>query len=151
MAKYKFRLEGGQHVQADKTQKPVVVTSPTTGEKTERFPSRTFRKGEIVESDTNLAARFGADKFTLLSGDASDQSDAYPSASVAPGGQVSTGFQQTSGGVPGPMTAEQAEKFTDKEQSQNQPQQQQPRHMEAQKPSLTTAHEPHRQQTHKSK
>lgn len=119
MAKFKFRLKEGQHVQADRS-KPILGAD---GKPTGRFFPQTFNKGQTVSSDTNLAARFGADKFELLSGpdDTVDPhagnrtpGDPVPeiaagSPSHAPGGQVSTGFQVNGG----PATAEQAERIVE--------------------------------------
>lgn len=117
MARFRFKLLAGQHIQADRSQKPAVTTDPATGAKTEKFQSRTFKAGETIECDTNLAARFGQEKFELLGGDDSYHHDPYPpSPSVAPGGQVSSGHQINSGGVSGAMTPEQVEHFAAKKE-----------------------------------
>jgi hypothetical protein len=150
-----YRLLAGQHVQADKTQKPVKMKVAGTEDVIERYPTRTYKVGDVVDSDIDLAARFGADHFAPVGGQqASDarkiadlerqvselrakaqakqpgaafsvpgdptQEIAATSPSVAPGGQVSTGHQQTSGGVPGqpaisgPMSPADLERMTER-------------------------------------
>lgn len=64
----KFRLLAGMHIQADKTQDPTPVKDPTTGLVTQRYPSKTYKQGEVVESDVDLVARLGANKFQLVGG-----------------------------------------------------------------------------------
>lgn len=68
MAKFRFRLKAGQHIQTDPGA-PKVKYTTATGAVIERHPPKTFAVGDVIESDTNLAERFGAEKFELLSGD----------------------------------------------------------------------------------
>lgn len=90
-----FKLLAGQHLGPDYSQKPVTRKDPVTGEESERYPSKTYNAGDIVESDTDLVARLGAEKFQLVGG------EVYPTKNSAnvqqqskfPGGQVSSGFQ----------------------------------------------------------
>jgi hypothetical protein len=135
----RFKLLAGQHVQADKS-KPLLHPD---GKPTGFYERATFNAGQIVESDRDLVADHGNQKFELIGGDeaaahdriaqleaelatvrAQQAGDTTPgdptprnltgSPSVAPGGQVSTGYQQTSGGrevgVPhsGPVSPEMA-------------------------------------------
>lgn len=62
----KFKLLAGQHVQADKTAKPVKVTAPD-GTVSEKYPSKRYVRGDVVESDDDLAAKHGAGKFMMIS------------------------------------------------------------------------------------
>lgn len=58
-----------------------------------------YRKGEVVETDTDLL-RLNAPsspKFELLDGHGTTQSTAPQATAAFPGGQVSSGFQQTVG------------------------------------------------------
>lgn len=87
MAKYKFKLMLGQHVGDDMTQKK--------DEKTGRYPERTFQPGDVVESDTDLVAKLGGDKFQLLEGGGEHR--ATSNQTKAPHGQVSAGFQVAEG------------------------------------------------------
>lgn len=60
----RYRLLGGQHVMAD-TSKPkyqVAGSNPPSF----RYPTITFKAGDVVETDLDLVARFGANKFQLL-------------------------------------------------------------------------------------
>lgn len=67
-----------------------------------RFPPRTFRAGEIVESDRDLVAQFGSEKFQLVDGGTTPLKPAPPqAATVFPGGQVATGRQETTKGPDG--------------------------------------------------
>jgi hypothetical protein len=128
MARYKL-LAGGFE-QADKS-KPILGPD---GKPTGRFEKRRFvAKGgsqPIVESDTNLIAKFGPGQFELVGGDDSSRKiealerelatlrakkgtpgdvnadNLLHSPSVAPGGQVSTGWQANSG----PMDPDDAER-----------------------------------------
>jgi hypothetical protein len=109
-----FRLLEGQHIQYDPDWEPSeedkeMAKSAGTPLKP---PSRLYVKGQMVENDSDLVARFGAQKFALVSGQpnrglkatrgtqtAGDVSELNEQASPAvfPGGQVSTGFQSTTG------------------------------------------------------
>jgi uncharacterized small protein (DUF1192 family) len=117
MARYKL-LAGGFE-QADKS-KPILGPD---GKPTGRFEKRHFRAGATVESDVDLIAKFGAGQFELVGGDDSSRKIAalerelatlrakkgtpgdvnadnlLHSPSVAPGGQVSTGWQANSGSM----------------------------------------------------
>lgn len=105
----KFRLLAGMHQGPDYTQEPAELTD-AKGNKTYRWPSRIYQQGEVVEDKVDLVQKLGAAKFQLLSGPA----EALPgsplqASSVAPGGQVSQGFQQTTTGpdgspLSGPLT-----------------------------------------------
>ena len=100
-----FRLLGGKHTQSVYGSEP----DPVTG----RRPSKTFVKGELVESDDDLVAKL-PNKFELV--DSSKGKKGKPTTpsepaqtSTAPGGQVSTGRQQTTTApdgtaVSGPVT-----------------------------------------------
>jgi hypothetical protein len=145
-----FKLLAGQHVADDRAKEPVRTRDPATGEVTERHPPRTYRAGEVVESDADLVAKFGAGHFELVGPEAAGaharvaQLEAELAAlrartpgdpasavsadnpSVAPGGQVSTGFQHTSGGVPGPLPADQHARAGVAGAAERQPQQQAP-------------------------
>lgn len=71
----KFRLLAGQHIAPD---------------------SQHYKKGDIIESDTDLAVRFGREKFERI-GDDSGGSKSLSAQNAAPNGQVSSGFQVGSG------------------------------------------------------
>lgn len=82
-------LKGGKYVDKD----GVVATDPETG-RAYRPPTRTYRTGETVTSDTDLAARFGAEKFVRV-GKVVDEDEGVPpvGGAAAPHGQVTQGFQ----------------------------------------------------------
>lgn len=71
----KFRLLAGQHIGPDK---------------------RHYKKGDTIESDTDLAVRFGREKFERI-GDDPGASKVLSTQNAAPQGQVSSGFQVSSG------------------------------------------------------
>jgi hypothetical protein len=125
MARYK--LLAGQHVAADKS-KPI---NGPDGKPTGRFELVTYKAGQVVNSDADLVAKFGAGHFERVDGgDGSQEKIAalerelatlksklgtpgdvnadnlLHSPSVAPGGQVSTGWQANSG----PMDPDDAER-----------------------------------------
>lgn len=126
MAKYRFRLLHGQHIEADKSKPRLDVEGKPTG----RFESKTFERGSVINSDTDLAAKLGSNKFELLTGGGGEDriaelereladlkagkaatvgSVSIDSPSVAPGGQVSSGFQKAVGpGGSAAMTPEEA-------------------------------------------
>lgn len=93
----RFKLLVGQHIQADPDSEALTAEQVKAGM---RRPSRTYKEGEIVESDIDLAKKHGRTKFELVSG-SPKKSKISAGSSVAPGGQVSTGFQATEGGVTG--------------------------------------------------
>lgn len=93
----RFKLLIGQHIGADPDSEALTAEQIKAGV---RRPSRTYKEGDIVESDIDLAKRHGFSKFELVSG-IPKKSKASAGSSVAPGGQVSTGFQATEGGVTG--------------------------------------------------
>ena len=117
----KFKLLAGKHVAADVSQDPLPVYDAATGaQKVDvrtgkpvfKHPPRVYKAGQTVECDDDLVARFGANKFQLISGTPGkgpgvSRRAAQPAESagvldsanpaVAPGGQVSSGFQQTTG------------------------------------------------------
>lgn len=102
---HRFKLLAGQHVQADKS-RPILDAE---GKPTGRYAAyQTFNRNDVLESDKDLAAMFGKDKFESVGTYEADVPDphgnmrtpgdpvpliAATSPSVAPGGQVSTGFQ----------------------------------------------------------
>jgi hypothetical protein len=61
-----FKLLGGMHIQADKS-KPI---KDADGKPTGRYEARVFRVGQVVESDADLVAKHGPNKFERLGGDA---------------------------------------------------------------------------------
>lgn len=117
----RFKLLFGKHVGPDPRAEAVPVINNMTGEQVVdvrtkepvfKQPSKTYKAGQVVETDDDLVTRFGASKFQLLSGTPTRgpgvkrkaaslaESPAILSSSnpaVAPGGQVSSGFQQTTG------------------------------------------------------
>lgn len=125
MAKQQFRLKAGQVVTRDRS-KPVLDADgkPVPG----RFERKVIKPGGIVESDRDLAAAEPS-RYEYVSGPSdaarvrqlerelaeararlAQSAVAAPAgeASVFPGGQVSSGFQATTGGVPGPLSPEDA-------------------------------------------
>jgi hypothetical protein len=63
----KFRLLAGQHQEADKTLPPKrLFKDPETGNVTKIYPTKTYNAGEVIESDVDLAAKYGADKYQRL-------------------------------------------------------------------------------------
>lgn len=116
MAKYRFKLLEGQHIEADRTKPKLDADGKPTG----RFESKTYTKGAVIDTDTDLAAKLGANKFELVGseGDAARIAQlerelaelrahrgattpgdtAIETPAVAPGGQVSSGFPISSGG-----------------------------------------------------
>lgn len=118
----KFKLLSGQHIAADKS-KP--ITGPD-GKPTGRFEKKVYKAGHVIESDVDLVAR-SPHQYELVGGEDEARLDeiaklrakvaaleaekagavsrsSADNPSVAPGGQVSSGFQSTSG----PMSAEEA-------------------------------------------
>lgn len=67
---FRFELMAGQHIEADKKAKPRrrKVEDPETGEIIfeSRYPSKTYNPGDIIETCTDLAAKYGADKYRRL-------------------------------------------------------------------------------------
>lgn len=128
-----FRLRAGKHVVADKS-KPLLDNA---GKPTGRFEPKVVTAGGTFESDRDLATaepqryeavgghqqasriaeleaelarvKAGQGAGTRTPGDPTP-SVAATSPAVAPGGQVSTGFQQTSGGRSGPILPDDAVK-----------------------------------------
>jgi hypothetical protein len=68
----KFRLLAGKHVGPDYREAP----NPDTG----KYPSRTYKAGDVIEAENNLAETFvlGRDKFQLI--DTSDFAAPKPTA-----------------------------------------------------------------------
>lgn len=64
----RFKLLAGQHIAADKNAPKLDHEGKPTG----RFENRTYTKGDVVENDADLVARFGAGKFAYA--DAADSS-----------------------------------------------------------------------------
>lgn len=107
-----YKLLVGVHHGPDYTKEPVKFTD-AVGNVVERYPPRTYRAGETVESDTDLVAFGGPGKFSYVGeggrrkvsksakpGDVTPEAALRPVA-VAPGGQVAEGFQQTTTGPDG--------------------------------------------------
>jgi hypothetical protein len=92
----RYRLLASQHEQPDPNDPH---WKPTKAELAAgaKPPVRKYVKGDIITTDKDLAALFGADKFQLLSG---TEGEVFPSQAKFPGGQVSSGFQ-VSEGAPG--------------------------------------------------
>jgi hypothetical protein len=96
----RFKLLAGQHQQADPDWEPTPAQEKVA-ERTgvpPRPPTKTFTAGQVVESDKDLVALFGHQKFMRLGGRkplGATRGDA-PSAQPAsfPGGQVSSGRQE---------------------------------------------------------
>lgn len=130
MAKYRFELLESQHIEADKS-KPVLGPD---GKPTGRFEKKTYTKGQLIDTDTDLATKLGANKFRPVGNDGGQARIAeleaelaaaraalgprtpgdvtalnLSSPAVAPGGQVSTGFQRAAGAQgSAPMSPEEA-------------------------------------------
>lgn len=65
-----YRLLAGQHIGADPDWEPSEEEkeiAKTSGRRL-RAPSRTYKPGEVVESETNLAEKFGGEKFAEVTG-----------------------------------------------------------------------------------
>jgi hypothetical protein len=78
MAKFKLLL--GSHIQAEPGWEPSdeeKEDAKMRGTKP-RAPSRFYRPGEIVETDLDLVARFGPEKFQLISGTPKDTKKVVP-------------------------------------------------------------------------
>lgn len=115
MPKFTFLLKAGKHVGPDHTQEPVErVLKDIRGNETRewRYPSKTYSKGDKIQTDQNLLARHGGEKFQLLSDKGQEDTRLarlnkqvktpvpHPSGALreqraAPAGQVSDGHQQT--------------------------------------------------------
>lgn len=105
----RFKLLAGLHIQADPDWEPSDEDKRLAREtgRPPKPPSRTYKMGEVVESDDDLDLKFGTEKFQRLGerrrkvtpgiGPSRTPGDVSPmvSPAVAPGGQVSTGFQQS--------------------------------------------------------
>lgn len=87
-----FKLLAGQFIQADPDSPELTAEQIKAGA---RRPSRTYKVGETVESDEDLVAKHGAEKFVFVSGKPKKPKAAAGAA--APGGQVSSGFQSATG------------------------------------------------------
>lgn len=108
----RFELLAGQFIARDKTQPKAKIEHAITGRVVEEHPRRTYKGGEIVESDRDLVALHGADRFKRL-GEPAPQGPitqeeidrrGLATAPAFPGGQVHSGIQETRGGIPGPAT-----------------------------------------------
>lgn len=111
-----FRLLQSQHYQADPNWKPSAEDKENAkirGIKL-RAPSKKFEAGEVVESDIDLTARFGAEKFAPIvakkgkKGTKDDEGEddketltGEAPTFAAPGGQVAQGKQLTTGSADG--------------------------------------------------
>lgn len=138
MERKRYVLLQGRHIQQDYTQpprqrfnessgemEPVISMNRTTGAQYYEYPSRLYTPGEQFDNDVDLVARHGAEKFRCV-GPAKTQAEQpkgskrrgsqeddlptpEPNPCVAPGGQVSTGHQATTAGVPGPQPIDSVE------------------------------------------
>jgi hypothetical protein len=129
MAKYRFKLLGGQHIESDKSKPILGPDDKPTG----RYEKRVYSAGAVIESDTDLAAKHGANKYELLHDHGGESGRvaqlereladaraklaargvtpgdaAVDNPSVAPGGQVSSGFQAATADGSRAMLAEEA-------------------------------------------
>lgn len=94
----RFRLIAGDYVGPDCSGK-----SGKKDKETGRFPLKSFTPGEVVHSDEDLAKRFGRNKFEPMDHEKGGKDEeelsapasAATSPAVAPGGQVSSGHQET--------------------------------------------------------
>jgi hypothetical protein len=118
----RFKVIAGNHIGPDKTQDPVTIKDPRTGVETEKYPSRTFKTGEIVEEDYDMVAKHGFQKFERVGDGPERNRRNRPARSTeeekkstrpevptnsAPGGQVSSGYPMAlSGPVPGEAPAD---------------------------------------------
>lgn len=117
----KFKLLAGQHVGNDYSAKPKQFSHPETGELIQQWPSKTYHAGDVVESDVDLVAKHGGEKFQLIEGgnramqaqmekerkqqieDDDNKKGAFVpepprlNPGVAPGGQVGSGKQEATG------------------------------------------------------
>lgn len=106
-----FKLLAGVHVQDDLTQEPQEVRNPTTGEVKQKYPERTYKVGETIVSETDLAAKHGSTKFMKLgsgkrrTGPGNPGNNPVGPSVGAPGGQVIQGFQETTSGPDGTMVS----------------------------------------------
>jgi hypothetical protein len=104
-----YRLLAGAHIGANFDEEPKKVKDEDTGETVYQYASKFYRQGETVKSEKDLVAFGGHEKFQLVGsdttvsgtgdptpGDPTPENVAY-SAAVTPGGQVSTGFQSSTG------------------------------------------------------
>lgn len=72
MARYK--LLAGQHIQADKTKEPQTIRD-AAGNEYQKYPSKKFTTGQVVESDADLVALHGPQKFELVGGEVAAAQD----------------------------------------------------------------------------
>lgn len=90
MARYK--VLAGCHIQADTSQEPAEVKDPS-GKVTLKYPSATFRPGDVFASDVDMVAKHGAEKFQLVGGSPEPYDPPLSNPAKFPGGQVSSGIQ----------------------------------------------------------
>lgn len=100
----RYKLLAGIHVGPDYTQKPIRKENRETGEVTERYPSKTYNRGDVFESEFDLL-KLGDEKFALV-GQTTDGAHQHPDTfnpgqAQFPAGQVSTGIPQATTGTPG--------------------------------------------------
>lgn len=89
-ARKKYRLIAGYHQGPDYKATPTPILHPITGQQTgERYPSKLYGPGDVVESETDLTKL--QNKFELINEPRGPVFN--PGASVAPGGQVGSGKQ----------------------------------------------------------
>lgn len=121
----RFRLMVGMHIGPDLTQEAKPVTNTLTGEPLKdkdgnvvtKYPSKTYRAGDVVMSNDDLVAKHGFQKFERLGGEFSTRSatgnpspgDPSPDSVMlnharAPHGQVSTGWPVALGEQFAPVT-----------------------------------------------
>lgn len=68
--RFKFRLLVGQHNAKDFTATPTMVVNKDTGKEEPAYPTRVYDakdpNNNVVETDIDLVARFGSEKFRLV-------------------------------------------------------------------------------------
>lgn len=121
----RYRLLVGVHVGPDFSARPKKITDPDTGFVTERYPSKTYQKGALIESELDLVEWGGHQKFARAGEEAPVRQRSTSMGSASPGdvapdvakqgggkpfpsGQVPEGFQGESGPAAAPATASDA-------------------------------------------
>lgn len=96
----RFKLLAGQHIDG----KPNPKFDPKNPELEPRKIRQTFKAGEVVESEKDLVAKFGREKFQFLGGSVKD-AEPVVNDSQFPNGQVSSGHQVSTSGPNGTTIA----------------------------------------------
>jgi hypothetical protein len=92
--RFRYKVEAGLFIGPDLSQEPAEVKNPD-GTTAKKYPSRTWKAGEVFDSDEDLLPRVGPNKLRVISGEPEEPTP--PAGHSFPGGQVSSGYQQTSG------------------------------------------------------